>query len=266
MQFQQLEWPLREELEDGADGSTAAAPEPELPAWASDLDDVRQSLSAAETRFGERLGPVQQTLQGLQAALAKQTAVEVPDDLLAQFEEMFVKYDPQFAGVGAKMKELLTRSVRQRDLTPEALQPLLQPMLEQESYRHATRWLDQVHEVLTFPVDELESESFNPNAPTTDTQRMFMRWWGRVDEATRRALTGRRQDGSIADPYAYGTALKAFNRFYKDQVKNLSESAGASASRLAGATQTKSAARSTPTGPKLQSEEDGFMSVFKKAS
>lgn len=265
MLFQQPEWPLREELEEGADGSTAA-PEAELPAWASDLDDVRQSLSAAETRFGERLGPVQQTLQGLQAALAKQTAVEVPDAVLQKLEERFVKYDPAFAGIGAELRELLTSSVRQRDLTPEALQPLLQPMFEQEGYRHATRWLDQVHEGLSFPVDELASESFDPKAPKTDTQRLFMKWWDRADQATRGALTGCRQDGSIADPYAYGMALKAFNKYYKDQVKSLSESAGASASRLAGATQTRSASRSTSTGAKLQTEEDGFNSVFKKAS
>jgi hypothetical protein len=92
-------------------------------------------------------------------------------------------------------------------------------------------------------------------SPKTDTQKLFLKWWDRADQATRAALTGKLQDGRIADPYAYGTAMRAFDKFYRSQTQQASESAGASATRLAGATQTRSSGRA---GVQPRNPEDDF--------
>lgn len=269
-----LQHKFLDEYEEGSDlGATTgdssvptegeAPPEPQ--AWESPLGELRESLSAMEGRVGERLSPLQQQLQGLQAALGKQTAVEVPDELVHKIEALFSSYDPKFEGVGEMLKELLTSSVKQRDMSSEALAPLLEPILGERDYKHAERWLDAVTPTFSFDMAEFDKEGWHEK-PSSDTHKLFLKWWDRADHATRAALTARRQDGRVADPYAYGQAFKAFDAFYRNQTRQASESAGASAARLAGATQTRSAGRSTSGGSQLRTEADGFASVFKQAS
>ena len=258
---------LDAELELGSDdsgsdsGSDSGAPAP----WESPLNEFRESMTAMEGRFGESLNPLQQQMQGLQEALGKQTAVEVPDDLVHKIEALFSGYDPKFEGVGEMLKELLTSSVKQRDLSAEALQPLLEPMLGERDYHHAERWLDAIQPTFAFNMVEFDKENWHDN-PSSETHKLFLKWWDRADNATRTALTARRQDGNVADPYAYGQAFKVFDTFYRNQTQAASESAGASSRRLAGAAQTKSSGRSTTGGGQLRSEADGFASVFKQAS
>lgn len=266
-----LQHPVLEEFDEGSDlGGGSELPDggseatPEAQPWDSPLGELRESLGAMEGRFGERLGPLQQQLQGLQAALGKQTAVEVPDELVHKIEALFSSYDPKFEGVGEMLKELLTASVKQRDLSPEALQPLLDPILGERDYRHAERWLDAIQPTFAFDMAEFDKEGWHEK-PSSETHKLFLKWWDRADHATRAALTARRQDGRVADPYSYGQAFKAFDSFYRNQTRQASESAGASANRLAGATQTRSSGRSTG-GNQLRTEADGFASVFKQAS
>ena len=242
------------------ESESASEPQP----WESPLGELRESMSAMEGRFGERLTPFQQQLQGIQAALGKQTAVEVPDELVHKIESLFSSYDPKFEGVGEMLKELLTASVKQRDLSAEALGPLLEPMLGERDYKHAERWLDAVTPSFAFDMAEFDKEGWHEK-PSSDTHKLFLKWWDRADQATRSALTARRQDGRVADPYSYGQAFKAFDSFYRNQTRQASESAGASANRLAGAAQTRSTGRSTG-GNQLRTEADGFASVFKQAS
>lgn len=269
-----LQQKLYDEYEEGADlggslegseeldsGEGETSPQP----WESPIGEMRESLTAMEGRFGERLSPLQQQMQGIQAALGKQTAVEVPDELIHKLEALFSGYDPKFEGVGEMLKELLTSSVKQRDLSPEALQPLLEPMLSQRDYQHAERWLDAIQPTFAFNMAEFDKEGWH-DKPSSETHKLFLKWWDRADNATRTALTARRQDGSVADPYAYGQAFKVFDTFYRNQTRQASESAGASATRLAGAAQTRSSGRSTTGGSQLRTEADGFASVFRQAS
>jgi hypothetical protein len=261
-----LQHKLLNEYEEGSDLGGSDDPEaPEPQPWDVSLGEMRESLTAMEGRFGERLSPIQQQMQGIQAALGKQTAVEVPDELVHKIEALFSSYDPKFEGVGEMLKELLTSSVKQRDLSPEALQPLLDPILSERDYRHAERWLDAVQPTFTFDMAEFDKEGWHEK-PTSETHKLFLKWWDRADTATRNALTARRQDGSVADPYAYGKAFKAFDGFYRSQTRQASESVGASAARLAGAVQTRSSGRASPGGSQLRTEADGFASVFKQAS
>lgn len=265
-----LQHKFLDELEEGADLGGGTEPEaesesePEVQPWESTLGELRESLNAVEGRFGERLSPLQQQMQGLQAALGKQTAVEVPDDLIHKIESLFSSYDPKFEGVGEMLKELLTSSVKQRDLSSEALQPFLEPILSERDYHHAERWLDAVQPTFAFDMAEFDKEGWHEK-PSSDVHKLFLKWWDRADNATRTALTSRRQDGRVADPYAYGSAFQAFDAFYRNQTRKASESAGASANRLAGATQTRSSGRSTG-GNQLRTEDDGFASVFTQAS
>lgn len=251
---------LGDGLEDEvSDASGEAAP------WESPLGEMRESMTAMEGRFGESLSPLQEQLQGLQTALSKQSAVDVPDDIIHKIDALFSGYDPKFEGVGELLKELLTSSVKQQDLSASALQPLLDPMLAQRDYQHAERWLDAIQPTFSFDMAEFDKEGWH-DKPSSETHKLFLKWWDRADNATRSALTARRQDGAVADPYAYGQAFKAFDGFYRNQTQSASKSAGASAARLAGAAQTKSSGRSTTGGSRLRSEEDGFASVFKQAS
>ena len=265
---------LLDEMEDGADlglggdipdegNESESSPEPQP--WESPLGEMRESMSAMEGRFGERLSPLQQQMQSIQQALGKQIAVEVPDDLIHKIDSLFSSYDPKFEGVGEMLKELLTSSVKQRDLSPEALQPLLDPILSERDYQHAERWLDAVQPTYSFDMTEFDKEGWHEK-PTSETHKLFLKWWDRADNATRTALTARRQDGRVADPYAYGQAFKVFDTYYRNQTQQASKSAGASAARLAGATQTRSSGRSSTGGSQLRTEADGFASVFKQAS
>lgn len=243
----------------------ADTPAPVVEPWESGLGEVRESMTAMEGRFGESLNPLQTQLQSIQAALGKQTAVDVPDDLVHKIDAMFSGYDPKFEGVGELLKELLVGSVKQQDLSAEALQPILEPLLSQHDYQHAERWLEAVQPTFAFDMAEFDKEDWH-DKPSSETHKLFLKWWDRADTATRTALTARRQDGAVADPYAYGQAFKAFDGFYRNQAQSASESAGASSRRLAGATQTRSSGRSSTGGNQLRTESDGFASVFKQAS
>lgn len=242
-----------------------ADPAPVAEPWESGLGEVRESMTAMEGRFGESLSPLQEQLKGIQAALGKQTAVEVPDDLIHKIDAIFSGYDPKFEGVGELLKELLVGSVKQQDLSAEALQPLLDPILSERDYTHAERWLDAIQPTFAFDMAEFDKEDWHAK-PSSETHKIFLKWWDRADNATRSALTARRQDGAVADPYAYGQAFKAFDGFYRNQTQAASKSVGAAATRLAGATQTKSSGRSSSGGNQLRTESDGFASVFKQAS
>lgn len=234
-------------VDEVSDGGGEAAP------WESPLGEMRESMSAMEGRFGESLNPLQEQLQGLQTALGKQSAVEVPEDIVHKIDALFSGYDPKFEGVGELLKELLTSSVKQTDLSTEALQPLLDPLLSERDYRHAERWLDAVQPTFAFDMAEFDKEGWHDN-PTSEVHKTFLKWWDRSDNATRTALTARRQDGSVADPYAYGQAFKVFDTFYRNQTQEASKTAGASATRLAGATQTRSSGRAAPTQRTLDDE------------
>ena len=246
---------------EGFEGEAPTEPQP----WEAPIGELRETLQAAEGRFGERLTPLQQQLQSIQRALGQQTTVEVPDDKLAALDALFTSYDPKFEGVGELLRELLTSSVRQQPLTAEGLQPLIEPMLQQQGRVHAERWLDNTLDRVAFAQDDLYQEGWL-ESPKTDTQKLFLKWWDRADQATRAAITSKTQDGRIADPYAYGSAMRGFDKFYRSQTQSASESAGVSAARLAGAAQTRSSSRSTPAGGQLRTEADGFASVFKQAS
>lgn len=242
------------DLGGGAD-SIVSDSAPESQPWEAPLGELRETLQAAEGRFGERLTPLQQQMQSIQQALGQRTVLQIPDDVLHRIESRFTKYDPSaFEGFGEELKELLTASVQQQPLTVEALQPLIQPMLEQQNRQHAEHWLDNALDHVAFNQADFDQEGWT-ESPKTDTQKLFLKWWDRADQATRTALTGKLQDGRIADPYAYGIAMKAFDKFYRSQTQQASESAGASATRLAGATQTRSSGRA---GVQPRSPEDDF--------
>jgi hypothetical protein len=248
---------LMNELDgEGSDlgGGSEVEAAPESQPWEGPLGELRETLQAAEGRFGERLTPLQQQLQGIQQALGQRTAVQIPDDKLAAIDALFTSYDPKFEGVGDLLRDLLTSSVQQQPLTAEGLQPLVEPLLQQQRYEHAERWLDNTMEQVQFSHDDLFQEGW-VESPKTDTQKLFLKWWDRADQATRSAVTSKTQDGRVADPYAYGTAMRAFDKFYRSQTQQASESAGASAARLAGATQTRSAGRA---GSSPRTADDDF--------
>jgi hypothetical protein len=243
------------------EGEAPSEPQP----WEAPIGELRETLQAAEGRFGDRLSPLHQQLQSIQQALGQQTTVEVPDDKLAALEALFTGYDPKFEGVGDLLRELLTSSVRQHPLTAEGLQPLVEPLLQQQRYEAATERLTDIMDRVSFVHEDLFQDGW-VESPKTDTQKLFLKWWDRADQATRSAVTSKTQDGRVADPYAYGNAMRVFDKFYRSQTQSASESAGASAARLAGATQTRSSGRSNPAGGQLRTEADGFASVFKQAS
>jgi hypothetical protein len=254
-------------LDGGAGGFDEAAPEPQP--WDGPLGELRETLQAAEGRFGERLTPLQQQMQSIQQALGQQTAVQVPDDKLHALEALFTSYDPKFEGVGELLRDLLTSSVHQQPLTAEGLLPLVGPQLQQQRLDLEDQLLDVTLERVAFNHNDLYEAGWGDN-PKTETQKLFKQWWPRQDLATQRALQDTVQDSTgkarIANPRAYGSAMRAFDKFYRTQTSQASESAGASAARLAGAAQTRSSGRSNPAGGQLRTEEDGFASVFRKAS
>lgn len=255
------------DLDVGADDSATAAPESNP--WDEPLSDLRASVSAMEGRFGEQLSPLQQQLQQMQRSFASRTAVEVPDDKLAAIEALFTSYDPKFEGVGELLKDLLTSSVSSQPLSADSIRPLIADDLAELQYETATARMDAMMDKLQFNMAELDAEGWTEN-PQTDGQKLFLKWWDRQDQATRTALTAKRNpergDFRPSSPLAFAKAMSAFDQFYRTQTAQSSQSAGDASRRLAGATQTRSSGRSTPGGSQLRTEADGFASVFKAAS
>lgn len=279
MRFQ-LPYRLHNELDEGEGGggggeaplNEGEAPEYLVGNYTADdvasrlgqVSDLHEQLNALEGRFGERLNPLTESLQSLQQAIGQRTAVTPSPEVIAKLNALFTSYDTKFDGVGELLGELLTSSVSQEPLSAEALRPLIDPLLGDRDYQHATRWLDAIEPHLGYSIDDLAN--LDPANPQTDTQKLFLQFWDRSNQATRDALTSRRQDGSVADPYAYGKALQAFGAFHRAQIQEKTESAGASATRLATGRQTQSAGRPNPSGGRLRTEAEGFASVFKNAS
>lgn len=246
------------ELESLEPGAEAASP------WEEPLGSLRESVTAMEGRFGEQLSPLQTQLKEVQESLGRQTAVEVPDDKLAAIEAWATKYDPKLEGLGDLLKELITASVQSTPLDGAALRPHLDEFGGQLRYETATNWLsDVVSPQLGFDQDQLVNEA-DPQSPATDLQRAWLQFWQTTSAAQRQALTTQRQDGSVAHPREFGQAMLAFDRKWKKLSQEKNESAGGASRRLAGATQTSSSGRSSPSSSQLRTEEDGFADYFKR--
>lgn len=246
------------ELDEGGGSETELQAQP----WEEPLGSLRESVTAMEGRFGEQLNPLQQQLQQVQESLGRQTALEIPDDKIAAIDAWAAQYDPKLEGLGDLLRDLLTSSVKQTPFDEAALRPHLESFGNGLRHEQATNWLnDVVSPSLSFDQDALVNDA-DPQSPSTDLQRAFMQFWQTASAAQRKALTAQNQDGSVASPREYGQAMLAFDKRWKKISQEKNESAGSASRRLAGATQTSSAGRSSNGSNRLRSEEDGWNSVF----
>lgn len=221
--------------------------------YAGELPD---RFNALESRIGQQVSPLMQRLDELQRSMGTQ----------AQFDPKFEKagaalreYDPGLADKFLPaLIEDLKASLRINALDKSALEPYLNPMLEERSTRQAEATTTAMLDIVGIHPEELVARDAQGGfaEPQTELQKDFASWWGLQDAATQTAL--KTYDLGLVQ------SLNRFKQWRADRVKEKGEEAGVSSARLRGGQQVSPGGRRAAPAGKLTTEEEGFNSVFKK--
>jgi len=233
--------------------------EPQESAWLRDIDEdtgynilqqARQfpdHLKGLESRLYGRLGPVVDKLNTLEKSLGSRTSVNAE-----RIKEALDKYD----GSGALSEALvpaLQEALQTQPLDEAALSPYLSPMQEQMSKRMGESLVlshyspEEIGEMIP---DVNQDGKF---VPQNQRQKDFATWYSQQGYSTQEALND-------FGP-GYVRALRQFERWEKDRVKERTAAAGEKSGRLARGQQPSSQGRRPQKGGP-QTAEDFFLAGF----
>lgn len=224
------------------------------------IRDLPEHLRGLESRVSDTINPVMEQLTALQEKMGSQPAF---DPKLEKFGNALRDYDPKLAeAVLPALIEDLKSSLAMTPLGPEMLAPHVGPMLEQTQQRVIDQLLPSMLDSLVFDANGIVNrDPQNPDsvlAPQTELQKDFAKWWEHTDAPTRKAL------GSLGVPYYQ--ALQKFGKWRAGHMRSKGEAAGAASARLSGAAQDSRGGQREAASRKLETEADGFNSVFKSRS
>jgi len=222
------------------------------------LRELPDQLRGLESRVSDTMSPIMEQLQSVSEKFGSQPVFEPQ---LERFAKALGEYDPKLAeSVMPALIEDLKSSMSITPLGPEALSPHITPMLEQQHQMVMDQVIPTLVDMLPFDANGIVNR--DPNSPdsvldpTTDLQKDFSKWWEQADVPTRKAL------GTIGIPYVQ--ALQKFGKWRAGQIRKKGEAAGEASARLSGAAQKNSGSRRENPSRGLETEADGFNSVFKK--
>lgn len=224
------------------------------------LRELPDHLRGLESRVGDAVSPVFDQLTALQEKIGSQPVFEPK---MERFAAALKEYDPKFAEAALPaLLEDLKEAMSVTPLGPEALSPHIQPMLQQAQQTILDQVVPTMLDSLPFDPDAIvnrdPANSDSVLEPSTDLQKDFSKWWEQADAPTRKAL------GTIGIPYVQ--ALQRFSRWRTEQIRMKGKAAGEASARLSGATQKSTGGRRNTSSNQLETEADGFNSIFAKRS
>ena len=215
------------------------------------LRGLPETLRGLESRVSETVSPVMDQLTKIQESLGSQP---VFNPKLDRFSRVLAEYDPKLAeAVLPALVEDLKESLAVNPLSAESLTPFVDPMLASSKSAIFDEIIPFLADALPFDPNGVINRE-DPSAPKTDLQKYFAKWWAKTDTPTRQALE------TVGIPYM--RAMQQFGREWAEFLRRKGEAAGKASERLGQSAQTNSGSRRQSTSKGLQSEEEGFNSVF----
>ena len=220
------------------------------------VKELPEHLRSLESRVGAMVNPAMETMKGLQEKLGSQPGF---DPKLEKVRQVLQEYDPALAEkLLPALTEDLKGSLSYTPLGPELLEPHISPMLQQQQAQISAQVVPALLDSLPFDADAVVNrDPANENnilEPSTDLQKDFEKWWQQADAATQQAL-------STYD-VGYARAMHRFAKWRADRLKGKGEAAGATSARLSGSRPVRSGSQQQSAARKLETEDDGFNSVF----
>jgi hypothetical protein len=208
------------------------------------VPQLPEQMKALESRLFGSMGPVQERLQKMEKSLGTQVGFNA-DAVKKVLEE----YDPKLAET---LVPALEQALRVNPLDEGTLEPYLSPM-QQKMQEQMGEQLVLSHygaEEIADIIPDVKDGRFVAETPR---QKAFTEWYAQQGYETQQALL------SFGAPYV--RALKRFEKWESSRQQEQEKAAGARSTRLKSGQQPSSGGRRTQT-PKLETEHDGFMSVF----
>lgn len=210
-------------------------------------------LRALESRVTEQLPPMASRLEAMEKSLGQRVAFN-PE--LKRSLEALNSYDPS-GELGKQfipaLLEDLKEAMQINQLDQTSVDPFIQPQLQQ--YNDFV-WEQMVSTMIGDSVAEAIPDSVEGKFdPKNTRQKDFVEWYAQQDAPTQRAFHS-------FSP-AYIRAFKKFESWESTRVKERENAAGAASGRVSASTSITARGR-TSGAPKLETEEDGFLSVFKQ--
>jgi len=252
-------WGAEEGAAEQPSGEAGEVLSEEQEAWLRDIDEdtayntIQQArqfpdhLKGLESRLYGRLGPVVDKLNTLEKSLGARTSINAE-----KIKEALDKYD----GSGALSEVLvpaLQEAIQVSPLDENTLSPYLSPLQENMSKQMGEQLVlshyspEQIAEMIP---DVNQDGKF---APQNQRQQDFAVWYAQQGYATQEALN---EFGP-----GYVRALRQFEQWEKDKVKERTNAAGEKSGRLARGQQPSSQGRRPQKGGP-QTAEDFFLAGF----
>lgn len=201
-------------------------------------------LRALESRLFGSMGPISEKLQRLEKSVGTQVGFDP-----SKLEKVLQEYDPILA---EKLVPALKEALRVNPLDEATLSPYLNPVQE-----NMQGWMGE--QIVLASYDPEEIGEMIPDVvdgrwnPTTQRHKDFIDWFAVQGLQTQQAL---QKFGA-----GYVRALKRFEKWEQDKVKERTKAAGATSTRLAGGQQPSSQGRRAAS-KSYATPEEAFLAGF----
>jgi len=216
--------------------------------------EVPDRLSALESRLASQLSPLTERLSAVQKSLGQRAGFEPKWEKVT---EALKGYDPALAeALLPALTADLKASLQINALDESALAPFVTPLLERETSRQEQQATSTMLGIIGINPEELVAKDGQGNVtePKTTLQKSFYAWWGLQDANTQEALK------TYGFPLAQ--ALHRFKQWQGEQTRIKAVAAEKATTRLRGGQQAATGQRGVSTRRRLETEADGFDSVF----
>lgn len=215
-----------------------------------------EHLRGLESRVEAQVSPVMERMTALQEQLGTQQKFEPKLDKVRAVLE---GYDAELAKtLLPALMEDLGSSMSSQPLGPDALTPHVNPMIEQALQAQMAQVVPALLDNLPFDAEGVvnrdPADASKILEPSTELQKEFKAWWDQADAPTRQALSNYDTN--------YARALHKFGKWRAERTKGKGEAVGAASARLSSSRPVRSGGTRQQPQPRLESESDGFNSVF----
>lgn len=211
-----------------------------------DAGEMPDRLNALESRLFGSQGPIKERMDELSKALGNRVSVNT--EALKKLED----YDPKLKEA---LEEILPDLLNVTPIDETVLEPYLSPVQAQMQEQFGAELVKSFYSVedinsIVPPADE--NGNFTPNG---QRHQDFVNWYSKQGYEMRQALT------KLGSPYVQ--ALRKFEKWEGDQIKEREKKASDVANKMNGGRQPQSRGKRSSV-PRLETQSDGFYSVFKE--
>ena len=205
-------------------------------------------LKALESRVFGSFGPVSEKLRNIEQSLGTRQAFDA-----SKIQAVLDQYDPELS---KQLVPALTEAFSPSPLDEATLSPYLDPVRDQMQ-----TWMGEQIVLASYDpetIAEIIPETQNGQwSPANQRQKDFVQWFGSQGHQTQQDLQ------RFGAPYVQ--ALRKFEKWEQDRIKEREKAAGAKSSRMQGGQQpTAQGRRGKVAGPQTAEEAmlAGFNEVF----